>query len=68
LEKEDSVFEISPICDFILSVGKNLALLQAEVSVCVSELANVPNARRLFLLFAGRQNKNSIKFALSFLF
>jgi len=37
--------------------GKNLALLQAEASACVSELANVPNVRWLFLLFAGRQNK-----------
>ena len=32
-----------------LSVGKNLALLQAEASACVLELANVPNARWLFL-------------------
>jgi hypothetical protein len=51
-----------------LSVGKNLALLQAEASACVLELANVPNVRWLFLLFAGGQNKNSIKFALSFVF
>jgi hypothetical protein len=34
----------------------------------VSELANVPNVRRLFLSFAGRQNKNLIKFALSVIF
>jgi hypothetical protein len=52
----------------LLSVGKNLALLQAEESACVLELANVPNVRWLFLLFAGRQNKNSIKLALSFSF
>jgi len=45
-----------------------LALLQAEASACVSELANVPNVRWLFFSFAGRQNKNSIKLALSFLF
>jgi hypothetical protein len=44
-----------------------LALLQAEASACVLELANVPNARWLFFLFAGRQNKNPFKFALSFL-
>jgi len=30
---------------FKLSVGKNLALLQAEVSAFVLELANVPNVR-----------------------
>jgi len=28
-----------------MCVGKNLALLQAEVSACVLELANVPNVR-----------------------
>jgi len=30
-----------------LSVGKNLALLQAEASACGFGLANVPNVRRL---------------------
>jgi len=45
-----------------------LALLQAEALACAKELANVPNVRWLFLLFAGRQNKNSIKFAMSLLF
>jgi len=28
-----------------LSAGKDLALLQAEASACVKELANVPNVR-----------------------
>jgi hypothetical protein len=35
-----------------------LALLQAEELACVLELANVPNVRWLFTLFASRQNKN----------
>jgi hypothetical protein len=33
-----------------MSVGKNLALLQAEESACVLELVNVPNVRWLFAL------------------
>jgi hypothetical protein len=34
---------------FKLSVGKNLALLQAEESASVLELVNVPNVRWHFL-------------------
>jgi hypothetical protein len=51
-----------------LSVGKNLALLQAEASACGLELANVPNVRWQSFFLAGRQNKNSIKLAPRFIF
>jgi len=35
-----------------MSVSAKLALLQAEASASVSELANVPNVRWLFFFFA----------------
>jgi hypothetical protein len=42
---------------FKQSVGKNLALLQAEVSACVSELVNVPNVRWLFFFCGSAKQK-----------
>ena len=37
---------------FFSSIGKNLALLQAEASACGFELANVPNVRWVIALLA----------------
>jgi len=44
-----------------------LALLQAEASACVSELANVPNVCWLFFI-CGSAKQKSFNLALSFIF